>query len=83
MPHEELSIVNLIYLLLSNITVLLFGIGIFFLFVLMSGYQGITIKLKKDKENKKISKQKYSQEQLYLNRLEKNIKKKKQYEHRN
>lgn len=76
MPHEELSIVNLIYLLLSNITILLFGVGIFFVFMFGSGYKGITIKLKKEKENKKISKHKYSQEQLYLNKLEKNIKKK-------
>ncbi len=77
MPHEELGLITLLYLLLSNLTVLILAGGAFFLFMLLSGYKSITVKLRKDKEHKKLHKQKYSQEQQYLNRLEKNVKKKK------
>jgi choline-glycine betaine transporter len=76
MPHEELGLITLLYLLLSNLTVLILAGGAFFLFMLLSGYKSITVKLRKDKEHKKLHKQKHSQEQQYLNRLEKNVKKK-------
>lgn len=77
MPHEELGLLSLFYLLLGNLTVLLTVGGVFLLFMMLSGYKSVTIKLRKDKENKKLDKQKYSQEQRYMDRLEKNIKKKK------
>ena len=77
MPHEELGLITLLYLLLSNLTVLILAGGAFFLFMLLSGYKSITVKLRKDKEHKKLHKQKHSKEQQYLNRLEKNVKKKK------
>jgi hypothetical protein len=77
MPHEEINLITLLYFLLSNITVLILAGGVFFMFMLLSGYKSITVKLRKDKEHKKLNKQQHSQEQQYLNRLEKNIKNKK------
>lgn len=77
MPHEEINLITLLYFLLSNITVLILAGGVFFLFMLLSGYKSITVKLRKDKEDKKLNKLKNTYEQQYLNRLEKNIKKKK------
>jgi 3-phosphoglycerate kinase len=77
MPHEEISLITLVYLLLSNLTVLILAGGVFFLFMLLSGYKSITVKLRKDKEHKKFNQLKNAHEQQYLNRLEKNIKKKK------
>ena len=77
MPQDDFNLISLLYFLLSNLTVLILSGGVFFLFMLLSGYKSITVKLRKDKEHKQLNKQQYSQEQRYLNRLEKNIKKKK------
>lgn len=77
MPHDDFNLINLLYFLLTNLIVLILAGGAFFLFMIFSGYKSVTIKLKKDKEHKHLNKQKHFQEQRYLNRLEKNIKKKK------
>jgi 3-phosphoglycerate kinase len=75
MPHDDFNLINLLYFLLSNLTVLILAGGVFFLFMLLSGYKSITVKLRKYKEYKKINKLKNAHEQQYLNRLEKNFKK--------
>ena len=77
MSQDDFNLISLLYFLLSNLTVLILAGVAFFLFMIFSGYKSVTIKLKKDKEHKQLNKQKHSQEQRYLNRLEKNIKKKK------
>ena len=77
MPHEELTLISLFYLLIGNLAILLSVGGIFLLFMMLSGYKSITIKLRKDKENKKLNKYKNKTEQIYMNKLEQKIKKKK------
>lgn len=77
MPQDDFNLISLLYFLLSNLTVLILAGAAFFLFMIFSGYKSITIKLKKDKEHHHVNKKQQTQEQQYLNRLEKNIKKKK------
>lgn len=73
MPHDD-SLVTLLYLLLSNVvfitTLICFGMY----YMISHGYKSVTVRFKRDKKSKSAEK---LNEERYLSRLEKNIKKKK------
>lgn len=72
MPHDD-NLVTLLYLLLSNVafitTLICFGMY----YMISQGYKSVTVRFKKDKKSKSAEK---LNEERYLSRLEKNVKKK-------
>jgi hypothetical protein len=77
MPHET-NVVNLFYVLLSSTTLIAIIASIIFWYMISHGYKSIVIKFKKDtKISKEIKKFQKHNEVQYLDKLEKNLKKKK------
>jgi len=73
MPHDD-SLLTLLYLMLSNMVFITILVCLILSYMISHGYKSISIKLKKDKKSKSAEK---INEEKYLSRLEKNIKKKK------
>ena len=73
MPHDD-SLLTLLYLMLSNMVFMTILVCLSLYYMIGHGYKSISIKFKKNKKSKSAEK---INEEKYLARLEKNIKKKK------
>lgn len=73
MPHDD-SLLTLLYLMLSNMVFITILVCLILSYMISHGYKSISIKFKKNKKSKSAEK---INEEKYLARLEKNIKKKK------
>ena len=73
MPNDD-SLTTLLYFLLSNVVFIATLICFALYYMISHGYKSITFKFKKNKKTKSAEK---LNEERYLSRLEKNVKKKK------
>lgn len=73
MAHDD-SLLTLLYLLLSNMVFITILVCAIIYYMISHGYKSVSIRLKKTKKSKSAEK---INEEKYLSRLEKNIKKKK------
>lgn len=73
MPHDD-SLVTLLYLMLSNVVFIATLVCFAIYYMISHGYKSVTFKFKKSKKTQSVEK---LNEERYLSRLEKNVKKKK------